>query len=166
MTTRAKTNAFIGIGSNVGDRHAYIEQARLSIAALDQTELIAMSSVHETDPVGPVEQGKFLNAAAQVCTTLSAAELLAGLCAIESEAGRDADDVRVKWGPRTLDLDLLLFGNELISDDNLVVPHPLMHERWFVLKPLAELDAGLVHPLLEMTVGALLDHVESTKQVK
>ena len=166
MTTRAKTNAFIGIGSNVGDRHAYIEQARLSIAALDQTELIAMSSVHETDPVGPVEQGKFLNAAAQVCTTLSASELLAGLRAIESEAGRDADDVRVKWGPRTLDLDLLLFGTELISDNNLVVPHPLMHERWFVLKPLAELDAGLVHPLLEMTVGALLDHVESTKQVK
>jgi len=151
---------FIGIGANLGNRAANIEAARDALAALDDTELAAMSPVYETDPVGPVPQEKYLNAAAELRTELDPYDLLDALCAIEQQAGRSPESQRVKWGPRQLDLDILLFGSRVISSDELVVPHPMMHERWFVLKPLCDIDAGVVHPLLEMTVGDLLANLE------
>ena len=154
------TKVFIGIGSNLGDRTAYIKRACDGMAALERTELVAVSSVYETDPVGPLEQGKYLNAVAQLDTGLEPYDLLDGLVLIEEQAGRELPFQRTKWGPRTLDLDILLFGDRVISGDELVVPHPMMHERWFVLKPLAELDPTAVHPLLEMTVDEILTYVE------
>lgn len=152
--------AYIGIGSNIGDRAAYLRLAQERLAGLDGTRLVAASRVYETEPVGPVPQGKYLNAVARLDTQLDPYELLDALEAIEQLADRPPRDERVKWGPRTLDLDILLYGKQVISNDELVVPHPMMHERWFVLKPLADLDAGAVHPLLQMTVGELLSYLD------
>jgi len=158
------TRVFIGIGSNVGDRAAHIDLARSELAALPKTELVKFSKVYETAPVGPIEQGAYLNAAAELDTELDAFELLDGIAKIEAMAGREPRSNRAKWGPRTLDLDILLFGDRVISSDELVVPHPMLHDRWFVLKPLADLDPDLVHPVLEMRVGELLKYVEQQQQ--
>ncbi len=152
--------AFIAIGSNLGDRLAHVKRARVDLAELPRTRLVGVSSTYETAPVGPVEQGDFLNAAASLDTQLDPFELLEALREIEREAGRPTGSARVKWGPRTLDLDIILYGQEVISTETLVVPHPLMHERWFVLKPLAELAPDTVHPILQMTIAGLLKNVE------
>ena len=151
---------YIGIGSNIGDRHAHIQWACEEMAKLPHTELVATSRVYQTDPVGPVAQEKFLNAVAQLSTELTPYDLLDQLALIEQQAGREPLHKRIKWGPRTIDLDILLYDDRVISSDELVVPHPMMHERWFVLKPLAELNPGVIHPLLEMTIGDLLTYVE------
>jgi 2-amino-4-hydroxy-6-hydroxymethyldihydropteridine diphosphokinase len=105
---------------------------------------VAISRVRETDPWGPVEQPRFLNAAAAVDTTLSPRELLDALLAVERELGRTRDGPR--WGPRTIDLDLLLYGDAEIDEPGLTVPHPRLAERLFVLEPLRDLDASLVVP--------------------
>ena len=150
---------FIGIGSNVGDRESHIERARQSLGAMPDTTFTAFSKIHETDPVGPVPQGKYLNAVAEIDTELDPFDLLDQLSDIEQSTGREPEDQRVKWGPRTLDLDVLLYGNRVISNDELVVPHPMMHERRFVLEPLCDIDPSVVHPILEMTVGDLLSYL-------
>ena len=151
---------FIGIGTNVGDREANIALARRELAELPATRLTGFSEIYETAPVGPIQQGRFLNAAAQLQTELGPIELLDELRRIEHLAGRTPEAKREKWGPRTLDLDILLWDRRVISHDRLVVPHPLMHERWFVLKPLCDLDPTAVHPVLETTVGQLLEYVQ------
>ena len=156
--------AFIGIGSNLGDRPATLAATRQALSQLPQSTLTGWSQIYETAPVGPVPQGKYLNAAAALETALEPLVLLGHLSDIEERSGRLPQDQRIKWGPRTLDLDVLLYGDLVISKDELVIPHPLMHERWFVLKPLADLDAGVVHPLLEMTVGELLKYVDQDEQ--
>ena len=132
------TVAYVGLGSNLGDREATI---RAAIAALPG--LVAVSTLRETDPVGVVDQPRFLNGAARVETDLSARQLLDALLAIERELGRER---RERWGPRTIDLDLLLYGDTAVAEDGLTVPHPRLHERRFVLEPLAELDPALVVP--------------------
>jgi len=142
------------------DREAHLDLARRRLAQMDQTSLIAFSPAYETDPVGPIPQGRFLNAVAELDTTLEPEPLMRSLREIETESGRPATGQRVKWGPRTLDLDILLYDQQVISGDDLVVPHPMMHERWFVLKPLCDLDPRAVHPLLQMTVGELLKYLE------
>lgn len=152
------TSVYIGIGTNMGDRTGHMDFARRELGRLPKTRLAAFSGVYETEPVGPVPQGPFLNAAAKLVTTLDPYDLLDALHAIEARSGRGGE--RVRWGPRTLDLDILLYGDRVISSDELVIPHPMMHERWFVLRPLADLDASAVHPALEMTVGELLSYVE------
>jgi 2-amino-4-hydroxy-6-hydroxymethyldihydropteridine diphosphokinase len=151
---------FIGIGSNMGDRAAQIALARRELAALPQTSLAAISPVYETAPVGPLPQGPYLNAAARLETLLDPHTLLVALRAIEAGAGRQPLDRRQKWGPRELDLDILLYDNRVIAGEGLVVPHPLMQERWFVLRPLADLDPQVIHPLLKVTVGELLRDLE------
>jgi 2-amino-4-hydroxy-6-hydroxymethyldihydropteridine diphosphokinase len=100
--------------------------------------------VRETDPVGFADQPRFMNAAARVCTTLGPRELLDALLSVERELGRTRDGQR--WGPRTIDLDLLLYGDEVVDEPGLTVPHPRLHERRFVLDPLADLDPALVIP--------------------
>ena len=151
---------FIGIGSNLGDRRAIIDMTRESIGRIPKTELVGWSKIYETKPVGPVVQDDFLNGVAELDTRLEPTELWRELAAIERKAGRPPVHQRIKWGPRPLDLDILLYDDWVISLDDLVIPHPMMHERWFVLRPLADLDANAVHPLLEMTVGELLVYVE------
>jgi 2-amino-4-hydroxy-6-hydroxymethyldihydropteridine diphosphokinase len=145
--------AYIGIGSNLGDRHSHIEAARDALGQLPKTLLSGFSPVYETEPIGPGEQGRYLNAVASVQTVLSPEELLGALMDIEQAAGRERDE---QWGPRTLDLDLLLYDDRVMASERLTLPHPRMHERWFVLRPLADLADDLIHPVLNITVERLL----------
>ena len=130
--------AFIGLGSNLGDREKTLRSALARLAANPRVNVVAVSSLRETDPVGPVlDQPRFLNGAAALDTSLGARELLDLLLEIESEFGRTrAGPPR---GPRTLDLDLLVYGDQRIDEPGLQVPHPRLHERRFVLEPLEEL---------------------------
>jgi len=148
--------ACVGLGSNLGDRAATIRCAIEELSRLSRTRLVASSSLHETAPVGGVPQGPYLNAAAVIETSLSPRELLGQLLRIERAAGRDRAKEQ-RWGPRTLDLDLILFAARIISEPDLKVPHPLMHERMFVLEPLAEIAPRAVHPVLNRTVIELRD---------
>lgn len=129
--------AYVALGSNLGDRAAHLDAAMAALRATAGIEVTAMSSVHETEPVGGPPQGPYLNAVVALRTALSARDLLERLLEIEAERGRLRGPVRN--APRSLDLDLLLYGNERIDEPDLVVPHPRMHERGFVLEPLAEL---------------------------
>ena len=150
---------FLGVGSNVGDRWSCLQLAFSELDQIPGTKLVAKSAVYETAPVGPVEQGRFLNAAIEIRTTLDPEALLTELTRIEMLAGRKARDQRVKWGPRELDLDILLFGDVVHTSERLTVPHPFMHARWFVLKPLADLGPDVVHPVLKKTIAELLADV-------
>lgn len=128
--------AYVAIGSNLGDRDAHLATAWRELESLPRTVLRRRSRVYETAPVGPGLQDRYLNAVAELDTALGARALLEALLAIEARAGRVR---RERWGPRTLDLDLLLYGDERIEAPDLTVPHPRMLERPFVLVPLAEL---------------------------
>jgi 2-amino-4-hydroxy-6-hydroxymethyldihydropteridine diphosphokinase len=146
---------FIGIGSNLGDRAVTIESAVKAMRHSAGIQVVRVSSLMEFDAVGgPAGSPPFLNTAAEICTTLGSHALLKRLLEIERELGRER---RIKWEPRPIDLDLLLYGQSIISSDELVVPHPLMHERLFVLEPLAEIAPEAMHPALQMTVGGLLE---------
>ena len=134
--------AFVGIGSNLGDREATIRHA---LELLGELGTVRASSIRETDPVGITDQPKFLNAVAEIETDLTARQLLDRLLAIELELGRDRAG-GVRWGPRTIDLDLLLYGDHTIEEPGLTVPHPRLTERDFVLEPLHELDPELALP--------------------
>ncbi|MGZ8783463.1 MAG: 2-amino-4-hydroxy-6-hydroxymethyldihydropteridine diphosphokinase [Gaiellaceae bacterium] len=143
--------AYIGLGSNLGDREATI---RAALAALPG--VVAVSELRETEPVGVVDQPPFLNGAAALDTELSPRALLDALLAVERELGRVRDE---RWGPRTLDLDLLLYGTETIEEPGLTVPHPRLHERRFALEPLLDLDPELVVPG-RGRVGALIAELD------
>jgi 2-amino-4-hydroxy-6-hydroxymethyldihydropteridine diphosphokinase len=137
------TRAYVGLGANLGDREATIRRALDLLAADPGIEVVAVSTLRDTEPVGYLDQPRFLNGAAALETTLPPEELLDRLLATERSLGR----VRVRrHGPRTIDLDLLLYGGQTLDEPGLVVPHPQLHERAFVLEPLAELDPALVVP--------------------
>jgi 2-amino-4-hydroxy-6-hydroxymethyldihydropteridine diphosphokinase len=136
---------FVGIGSNLGDREGLLERAVAALRSLPDTRILAVSSVRETEPVGIVDQPRFLNAAVELETGLSSRRLLDDLLAIERALGRDRTGAP-PGGPRTIDLDLLLYGQAEIDEAGLEVPHPRLHERAFVLEPLAELDSALEVP--------------------
>jgi 2-amino-4-hydroxy-6-hydroxymethyldihydropteridine diphosphokinase len=137
--------AYIGLGSNLGDREATLRAGVAALAEEDGVELVAVSSLRETDPVGYLDQPPFLNGVAVVDTTLPPGELLGRLLEIEARFGRDRSAVPA-GGPRTLDLDLLLYGGAEIREETLQIPHPRLHERAFVLDPLAEVAPGLEVP--------------------
>jgi 2-amino-4-hydroxy-6-hydroxymethyldihydropteridine diphosphokinase len=137
------TNAFVGIGSNLGDREATLRRAVELLAAEDGIDVVAVSELRETEPVGPVEQGPFLNGAVRLATELPPRQLLARLLAIEQRLGRVRKE---RFGPRTIDLDLLVYGEQVIDEPGLKVPHPRLHERRFALEPLADLAPDLVIP--------------------
>jgi 2-amino-4-hydroxy-6-hydroxymethyldihydropteridine diphosphokinase len=139
------TRAYVGLGSNLGDRAQTLRDAVDALRAEDGVEVAGVSSLVETDPVGFLDQPRFVNGVAAVDTTLSARELLALLLEIERRFGRDREAVPAQ-GPRTLDLDLLLYGDTRLDEPGLQVPHPRLHERAFVLEPLAELAPGLQIP--------------------
>jgi 2-amino-4-hydroxy-6-hydroxymethyldihydropteridine diphosphokinase len=132
------TRAYVGLGANLGDREATI---RAAVAALPG--VLAVSSLRETEPVGVTDQPRFLNGVAALETELSARDLLDTLLALERRLGRER---RERWGPRTIDLDLLLFGEEAIDEPGLTVPHPRLHERRFALEPLAEIAPDALIP--------------------
>jgi 2-amino-4-hydroxy-6-hydroxymethyldihydropteridine diphosphokinase len=132
------TRAYVGVGANLGDREGTIRAALQALPGL-----VAVSSLRETDPVGVVDQPRFLNGVAAVETELSARGLLDALLALERDLGRER---RERWGPRTIDLDLLLYGEETIDEPGLTVPHPRLHERRFALEPLSELAPDALIP--------------------
>jgi 2-amino-4-hydroxy-6-hydroxymethyldihydropteridine diphosphokinase len=155
MRMSEPVTAYLGLGSNVGDREFALRSALAKIARTPHIELIRSSSILENPAVGgPADSPPFLNAAAEIRTTLGSHALLHELLEIERTLGRSR---REKWAPRTIDIDILLLGDQIISSDELVVPHPLMHERRFVLKPLAEIAPNMVHPALQMTIAGLLE---------
>jgi 2-amino-4-hydroxy-6-hydroxymethyldihydropteridine diphosphokinase len=130
---------YIALGSNLGDRAAYLARARAAIAALPSTALIAESSIEETAPLGPIAQPAYLNQMLAAETELAPAELLAALRLIETAEGRDR---RERWGPRTLDLDIVRFDEQIVNTPNLTVPHPELPRRDFWQRELAELAAA------------------------
>jgi 2-amino-4-hydroxy-6-hydroxymethyldihydropteridine diphosphokinase len=134
--TEPPVRAFVGLGSNLGDRLANLQEAAALLAGTEGIEVTRFSRVYETSPVGP-PQPDFLNAVAELWTSLSARELLEVCLDIEKRMGRVRDR---RWGPRVIDLDILNYGKEEIDEPGLVVPHPRMHERAFVLVPLLELE--------------------------
>jgi 2-amino-4-hydroxy-6-hydroxymethyldihydropteridine diphosphokinase len=137
--------AYVGLGSNLGEREATLREALTRLSELDGVAVAAVSSFRETDPVGNVDQPRFLNAAAEIETSLGPRELLDRLLEVERSLGRDRSREE-RWGPRTVDLDLLLYGGETVAETGLEVPHPRLAERTFVLEPLLELDPGLRLP--------------------
>lgn len=153
---RVGVTAFVALGSNLGDREAHLHGALAALGSIHGTRVAACSSFHETVPVGPPGQGPYLNAAAELWTTRTARELLGAFHDIEQAHGRDRAR-EARWGARTLDLDLLLYADQIIGEQGLIVPHPRMHERRFVLEPLAEIAPDAVHPVLAQTVTRMLD---------
>jgi 2-amino-4-hydroxy-6-hydroxymethyldihydropteridine diphosphokinase len=137
--------AFVGLGSNLGDREATLRATVGRLRGLPGAEVRGVSRFRDTEPVGYADQPRFLNGAVELETTLSPQALLAALLVLERAFGRDRA-VSPPQGPRTLDLDLLLYGEETIAEPGLEVPHPRLQERRFVLEPLAELDPALVVP--------------------
>ena len=137
--------AYVGLGSNLGDREGTLRAAVGRLRNLSETKVLKVSSLRNTDPVGYVDQPRFLNGAVALETRLSARRLLGALLELEQTFGRNREAVPPR-GPRTLDLDLLLYGEEVIDEPGLEIPHPRLHERRFVLEPLAELDSSLEVP--------------------
>ena len=137
--------AYVGLGSNLGEREASLREALERLGRLEGIEVVAVSSFRETDPVGVIDQPRFVNAAASLETTLGPRELLDRLLEVERSLGRDRSREE-RWGPRTIDLDLLLYGDEIVDEPGLEVPHPRLAERAFVLEPLLELDPELRLP--------------------
>ncbi len=150
MTVRA----YVGLGSNLGDREATIRRAVRLLGEAEGIEVVRMSTLRETEPWGPVDQPGFLNGAVAIDTDLEPRALLDVLLDVERQLGRVRDG-QERWGPRTIDLDLLLFGELRVDEPGLDVPHPHLHERRFALEPLAELAPGALVPG-HGTVSALL----------
>ncbi|HXY85525.1 MAG TPA: 2-amino-4-hydroxy-6-hydroxymethyldihydropteridine diphosphokinase [Gaiellaceae bacterium] len=152
------TRVFVGIGSNLGDRRRLLVEAIDGLHRLSSTEVVAVSTFRDTEPVGLREQPRFLNGAVELETSLPARELLDAMLVLERDLGRDRAAAPA-GGPRTIDLDLLLYGSASIDEQGLEVPHPRLHERRFVLEPLVELDPRLEVPA-KGTVEALLAELD------
>ncbi|WP_347489732.1 2-amino-4-hydroxy-6-hydroxymethyldihydropteridine diphosphokinase [Desulfoscipio sp. XC116] len=139
--TGRPARCYIGLGSNMGDSRAVIAEALKRLGELPGVALDAVAPLYRTAPVGYTDQDYFINTVAEISATLTPRQLLAGLQQIENDLGR----VRViRWGPRTVDLDILLYGEQIITEPDLLVPHPRMARRAFVMVPLADLNPGLV----------------------
>jgi len=150
--------AYVGLGSNLGDRAAYLLLGLSALSRLPKTHLLRLSPVYETDPVGP-PQPPYLNMVAELETDLSPTGLLAEMLRVEKALGRER---RERWGPRTLDLDLLLYGDLVLEEAGLSVPHPRLHERAFVLVPLLDLLPEGRHPLLGQSFAELLASLDAS----
>lgn len=152
--TRFWHRAYLGLGSNLGDKQAYLEQAVKALGETKGCRVAKVSSYLVTEPYGGVEQDDFLNACLSLDTLLSPSELLEKLHEIEQAAHRER---LIHWGPRTLDLDILLYDDEILETEDLIIPHVEMHKREFVLKPLSEIAPYKRHPVYQKTVAELLE---------
>lgn len=151
--------AYLSLGSNLGDRQASLREAVTRLSALG--EITAKSSLYETEPLEVLDQPSFLNAAVKLITDLAPAALLREILALERSMGR----IRTRpKGPRAIDIDIVLFDNAIVEEPGLTVPHPAMHERMFVLAPLAEIAPGLMHPGLHRRISDLRDELGASGQ--
>ncbi|PCI09866.1 2-amino-4-hydroxy-6-hydroxymethyldihydropteridine diphosphokinase [bacterium] len=153
-------DAYIALGSNLGDRHANIQGGLDAIALLPSTTVVQCSTIIETDPIGPGDQGCYLNGAVHIETELEPRVLLDSLLKIEARFGRDREK-EIRWGARTLDLDVLVYGDLVIDEPGLEIPHPRLHTRSFVLIPMAEIASNLILPRYKKTPQVLLEVLES-----
>jgi len=153
------TTAYIGLGSNLGNRNDFINRALKILAETKETEVARISDIIETTPLCGTNQPGYLNTVAEIKTTLSAEDLHKKLADIETSLGRTK---KAKWSPRTIDLDLLLFGDEIINSPDLTVPHRQMHLRSFVLKGLCQLNTGLLHPVIKKPINELAARLGNT----
>jgi 2-amino-4-hydroxy-6-hydroxymethyldihydropteridine diphosphokinase len=161
-----RETVFIGFGSNVGDRLDFCDRAVTLLGLLPHSQVVGVSLLYETEPVYDHAQpgeGWFLNGVVQIETDITPRSLLAVLREIERSLGRDDDD---RSGPRTIDLDILFYGQRIIDESDIVVPHPRLHQRRFVLMPLSELDPLWVHPTLHRTINQLLAEVKDQSEVR
>jgi 2-amino-4-hydroxy-6-hydroxymethyldihydropteridine diphosphokinase len=155
--------AFIGIGSNLGDKLNHCERAISEILKIDRHKLLAKSSLFKTQPLGYTSQDWFVNGVIKIRTDLDAPGLFQTLKDIESQLGRTKT---FRWGPRTIDLDILFFDDIEIHTEELQIPHPQIQNRQFVLIPLTEIDRHLIHPVLKKTIQELLDNCKKDQEVE
>jgi 2-amino-4-hydroxy-6-hydroxymethyldihydropteridine diphosphokinase len=155
------TLAYLSLGSNMGDREAHLRDAQARLAALGRVTKV--SSLYETEPVDFTDQPWFLNCALELETTQTAQQLMRGILQIEQKMGRRRTQSK---GPRSIDIDILLFGDEVLSSPELTIPHPAMHQRRFVLEPLAEIDPEIRHPGLKKTIREFLGELPPGQTVK
>lgn len=158
MIERKRHKAYIGLGSNIGDRKNYLKEAINRICAEKNVEIKKQSSFIVTKPWGYIDQEDFLNAVVEIETILEAEELMDLLLEIELEFDRKRE---IKWGPRTIDLDIIMYDELISSNEKVILPHPRMHEREFVLKPLNEIAPYLMHPVLNKRIFTLLEELSS-----
>lgn len=158
--SRKWNKAYLSIGSNIGDKEAYLNQAIDSLYDDDNCRVLAVSNFIETVPYGPVEQDNFLNGCVEIETLYSPQELLTRVNKIEAEANRVRE---IHWGPRTLDIDIVLYGDKIVQDNNLLIPHVEMHKREFVLEPLKQIAPYAIHPIFNKSVSQLLDELKPDK---
>lgn len=155
------STAYLALGTNLGDRRSFLSAAMRALEALPVTRLDKAGWVYETAPVGPQDQGPFLNTVVRLETRLTPRELLSAGHAIEAQLGRRSLGDRRKWGPREMDVDLLLFGEVAVELADFTLPHPRMADRWFVLRPLADIAPRLVPPGWNGTVAEALAKLEA-----
>jgi 2-amino-4-hydroxy-6-hydroxymethyldihydropteridine diphosphokinase len=155
--------AYIGIGSNLGDKLKHCEKAISEILKIDCHKLLAKSSFFKTQPIGYISQDWFVNGVIKIETDLEAPELFRTLKTIESRLGRTKT---FRWGPRTIDLDILFFDEVEIHTEELQIPHPLIQDRQFVLIPLAEIDRNFIHPVLKKAIQELLSNFKEDQGVE
>ena len=157
------TTAYIGLGSNIGEKARQCEKAITEILKGDHHRLLAQSSLYRTEPVGNASQDWFVNGVIKIETDLEPLVLLRFLKEVETRLGRTET---FRWGPRAIDLDILFFDQGKVRTEELQIPHPLLHRRRFVLIPLVEIDGNLIHPLLKKTVRQLLEDLEESQEVE
>jgi 2-amino-4-hydroxy-6-hydroxymethyldihydropteridine diphosphokinase len=154
-------HVYLSIGSNIGDREAQLRKAAGRLKEVGR--ITATSSFYETEPVEFTAQAWFVNCAVALETDLSSQQLMVAILSIEEEMGRRRTQ---KKGPRSIDIDILLFGDEVVNSAELTIPHPAMHERRFVLEPLAEIASDVLHPILRKTIRELLDELPPGQVVR
>lgn len=158
------TTAYLSIGSNIGERLKFIEQAVSFLGLCEEIDVVQTSALYETEPWGVKDQNWFLNVAVEINTTLSPQDLLVKCNQIESTLGRNRD-VEKRWGERTVDIDIIFYGKQIINTDILVVPHTRMHERAFVLVPMLEIAPEFVHPIFNKSMVDLYESLVDVEDV-
>lgn len=155
--------AYISFGTNLGDRKKNIEEALSLLQKNPGVKIEKTSSLYLTEPIGYVGQDYFLNGVIMIKTNLSPRELLSLCQQIENHMGRKRT---IPWGPRIIDLDILLYNNKIIEEDDLIIPHPYMHKRRFILTPLSEIAPQLIHPVLGKSIYTMLKELKDSKKVE
>ena len=154
--------AFIGVGSNIGDRYSNIINSKEKIDSSADSKVVEISKIYETEPVGYLDQDNFLNCVFKIETNLTPDQLIKFLLEVEKILKRERV---IRWGPRIIDLDILLFDDLVILSKDLVIPHPRMHERMFVIKPLCDLTPYYVHPVLNENCYRIAEKLEAEQSV-